>query len=182
MKSLCLLLALLTQFAAAQSYGQLQPQASELHFTYTQMGVPMQGRFARFNATLSFDPDHPEEAHTEFEIDLASIDTGLAEVDEEVMSKDWFDVPKHPTARFVSQAVKRLGPGRYKVQGTLSIKGQMHAIVAPLTFTRSAGQGVFEGALKISRLDYRIGEGPWADVSAVADEVQVQFRLVASPN
>jgi len=30
----------------------------------------------------------------------------------------------------------------------------------------------------LKRLEYAIGEGPWADVETVADEVQVRFRIV----
>lgn len=174
-----LLTLLCTPLALAQSYEQLLTPASELTFAYTQMGVGMQGRFARFDAKLSFNPEKPQAAHTAFEVDLASIDTGFAEANEEVLGKDWFNAAAHPKARFISQTVRRLGPGRYEVQGQLTIKGQTRTAVAPFTFTAQGQRAIFEGAFTIHRLDYNIGEGPWADISAVANEVRIQFRLVA---
>lgn len=182
MKTLSILLTLLcAPLALAQSYERLQTPASELTFAYTQMGVGMQGRFARFDAQLSFDPEKPQAAHTEFEVDLSSIDTGFTEANEEVLGKDWFNVAAHPKARFISKTVRRVGPGRYEVQGLLSIKGRTRTAVAPFTLTTQGQRAIFEGAFTIHRLDYNIGEGPWADISAVANEVQIQFRLVALP-
>jgi polyisoprenoid-binding protein YceI len=51
-----------------------------------------------------------------------------------------------------------------------------------VTFTvKSDGaSSVFDGAVTIRRLDFRIGEGEWADTKILADEVQVKFRLVSA--
>ena len=49
-----------------------------------------------------------------------------------------------------------------------------------LTPGPAAGQGTASGSFTLKRLDFRLGEGEWADVSAVANEVQVRFRLQLS--
>jgi len=33
----------------------------------------------------------------------------------------------------------------------------------------------------LKRMDFGIGEGPWADVSAVANEIDIKFHVVAAP-
>ena len=79
-----------------------------------------------------------------------------------------------------STSVKALSADRYEVAGKLSIKGKSVDVIAPFTFKPQGTAGVFDGALAIKRLDFAIGEGPWADVGAVANEVQIKFHIVAT--
>jgi len=51
-------------------------------------------------------------------------------------------------------------------------------VVVPVTLTQQAGETVAVGSFVIKRLDFRIGEGDWSDVSVVANDVQVRLRLV----
>lgn len=176
-----LLLALAsTPAAMAAEFNQLQPDKSTVTFIYKQMGVPVDGAFKRFKGSLSFDPARPEAAKTAMEIELASIDTGFAEGDEEVQGKLWFDTKNHPVARFVSTSVKPLGGSRYEVAGRMSIKGRTLNATTPVTFRQIGNAGVFEGAFVLKRADYGIGEGMWADFGTVANEVQIKFRMTAT--
>ena len=153
---------------------------SAIAFVSKQMNVPVEGKFRKFSAQLAFDPAQPSQGRVEVEVDLASIDTGSDEANDEVKSKGWFDVKNHPTARFVSNSVKSLGAGRYEVAGKLTIKGRSKDISAPFTFKPAGPGGVFEGSFALKRLDYGIGEGAWSDTDTVANEVQIKFRLSAS--
>jgi len=47
----------------------------------------------------------------------------------------------------------------------------------PVTLTQSGGATTANGAFTVKRLDFRIGDGEWKDVSVVANEVQVKFKL-----
>ncbi|MEQ1593005.1 MAG: YceI family protein [Thiobacillaceae bacterium] len=171
-------LMLVSLAAPATEYRQLQ--ASSLSFAYKQMGVPMEGRFGRYTAHIVFDPARPDAAQARFELELASIDTGVAEADEEVLGKLWFNVKVYPVARFVSSGVKALGGNRYTLFGKLTIKGKTLNVATPFTFKTAGANGIFDGAFTLKRLDYAIGEGEWADVSAVANEVQIKFHFVAA--
>lgn len=153
---------------------------SRVSFVYKQMNVPMEGQFKRFGGQVLFDPAKPTLAKAALNIDLASIDTGSAEGDEEVAGKLWFNTRQFPLARFVSTSVKPLGNNRFLVTGKMSIKGRTRAISTPASLSWQGANGVFEGAFVIKRADYGIGEGLWADFDAVANEVQIKFRLVAS--
>ncbi len=164
----------------ASEFNQVQAEKSTVAFAYKQMGVPSEGKFRKFAAAVAFDPAKPSAASARIDIDLASIDTGSKEGDDEVMGKQWFHVKSHPQARFVSSAVKALGGNRYEVAGLLTIKGRSREVSAPFTFRREGAAAVFEGGFVLNRLDFAIGEGPWADVGTVANEVRINFYVVAS--
>ncbi len=111
------LAAVLPWSARAAEYHQVQADQSAITFAYQQMGVAMDGKFRQFTAQLNFDPDRPESAQATVDVDLASIDTGSAESDQEVASKTWFNTPAFPTARFTTSRVKALGDHRYEAAG-----------------------------------------------------------------
>ncbi|MGE5319238.1 MAG: YceI family protein [Hyphomicrobiaceae bacterium] len=171
---------LLPAAAQATEFNQLQPDRSTISFAYKQMNVPIEGRFKRFSGRISFDPMQPALAQAEIAIDVASIDTGFEEGDDEVAGKLWFNTRQFPVARFVSTSIKPLGNNRFEVTGRMSIKGHTHDVTTPATFKLDDGLGVFEGSFALKRGDYGVGEGMWADYGTVANEVQIRFRLVAA--
>ena len=170
----------LTLPALAVEYTQVQTDKSRVDFSYQQMGVKMDGRFKKFAAQLAFDPAKPASAKVAFDVDLAGIDTGGAESDQEVAGKAWFDSKNFPVARFVSSAVKPLGGNRYEVSGKLSIKGRTQDVVVPATVSVQGNQAVFDGNFTLRRGDFSIGEGSWAKFDIVANDVQVKFHIAAS--
>lgn len=174
-----LTIALVTPVNAAE-FGTLQPDKSTLTFVSKQMGVPMDGRFRKFAATIVFDTAKPTAANARFELDLASIDAGSSEANNEVIEKPWFNVKNFPTATFVSTAVRPLGGNRYELSGKLTIKGKTQDLVAPITFRQESNNGFFDGAFVLKRLDFAIGDGIWSDVSTVANEVHIKFHLVTA--
>lgn len=167
--------------AQSVEFGQVQPDKSSLSFVSKQMGVPVDGSFRKFNLALAFDPAKPAQASARMDVDLASIDAGSKDANDEVVGKSWFNTKSFPTASFVSTAVKPLGGDRYEVAGKLTIKGKTQDVVAPATFRQEGGNGVFDGSFTLKRLDFAIGEGMWSDVGTVANEVQIRFHIVAAP-
>lgn len=175
--------ALAAAFSAplhAIEFTQVEARQSSLNFTYTQMGVAAEGQFRRFPSQLRFDPAQPANASASLEIDMASVDTGSPEANEEVAGKAWFNTKAHPSARFVSTAVRPLGGDRYEVAGKLTIKGVTRDVTAPASFKQTGNRGVFAGTFTLKRADYNIGEGMWADFGTVANEIQIRFRITAS--
>lgn len=172
--------SLLAAQAHATEYNQVQADKSAIQFSYLQMGVKMDGKFKKFTSQLSFDPAKPASAKAVFDVELASIDAGSSDANQEVAGKAWFNSKAFPTARFVSTAVKPLGGNRYEVAGQLSIKGQTRDVLVPATFTAQGNAGVFDGVFTLRRGDFSIGEGAWAKFDIVANDVQVRVRLHAS--
>jgi polyisoprenoid-binding protein YceI len=173
-------LLILAPAAHAIEFNQFQPGKSTLSFVSKQMNVPVEGRFKSFRSKLAFDPAKPAAARAEFEIDLASIDAGSKDADDEVAGKAWFNTKEFPVARFVATSVKPLGGNRFEVAGKMSIKGKTLDLTTPVSVTQQGNSATFDGSLVLKRADYGIGEGIWADFGTVANEVQIKFRLVAT--
>ncbi|MDA8260128.1 MAG: YceI family protein [Betaproteobacteria bacterium] len=173
-------LAVLAPAAHAVEFNQLQLNKSSLSFVYKQMNVPVEGQFKSFRSKLAFDPAKPAAAKAELEIDLASIDAGSKDANDEVAGKAWFNTKAFPIAKFVSTSVKPLGGNRVELAGKMSIKGKTLDLVTPVTVTQQGNSASFDGSLVLKRADYGIGDGIWADFGTVANEIQIKFRLVAT--
>jgi polyisoprenoid-binding protein YceI len=165
-------------FAQTPPTAQLVPSASEISFTTRQMGVPVDGKFGQFTAQVALDPKKPETGSVAFAISTASARFGSAEIDAEVPKDIWLDTKRHPQATFQSSAIKSAGAGRFEVTGKLNIKGQVRDVVVPVTLTQAGGTSTASGQFSIKRLDFKVGEGDWADTSLLANDVVVKFKLV----
>lgn len=153
---------------------------SSLTFVYRQMGVPVEGRFSTYSARVHFDPAEPAAARATLEVDLASVDAGSDEANDELAAKPWFDTKTHPKATFVSEAVTPIADHRYELRGKITVKGRTRDVTAPFTFTPKGEAVLFEGAFILRRADFAIGEGIWADFGTVANDVEVRFRFLAT--
>lgn len=178
MKSLLAALTLSLLAAAAHSQPKLVPAQSEIAFTSKQMGVPVEGKFKRFDAQVAFDPKNPAAARIGLTIDLGSASLGSSETEAELVKPDWFSVKAFPQATFQSTTVKATGPGKFDVAGKLSIKGVSQDVIVPVALAQTGTSTTASGTFAIKRLDFKIGEGDWKDTSMVANDVQVRFKLL----
>ncbi|MEO6278546.1 YceI family protein [Roseateles sp.] len=167
---------LLTAALIPAQAATLQPDKSALSFTFKQMGVPVDGTFKKFEAQLDFDPKKPEAGKIAFTVDLGSVSLGDPSFDHELAGTPWFDTKRNGKATFVSTGIKATGPNKYDVAGKLTIKGAVRDVVVPITLNG----GVAAGSVPIKRLDFKIGDGEWADTSVVANDVTVKFKLAFS--
>ena len=171
-------LAVMTSASAQQ---KLLPAQSDIGFTIKEMGVPLDGKFGKFDANLAFDTKKPEAGTISFSIDLGSAVVGDAETSKELKKPEWFNLAKFPTATFASSAIRSTGPGKLDVAGTLTIKGNAKPVTVPVTLTPGAGGVTLaQGSFTLKRIDFKIGEGDWSDVSIVANDVVVKFKLAVS--
>jgi len=163
----------------AAPYQAVQMDKSHVKFSYKQMGVGMDGHFAKFTPQISFDPAKPELTKASIEVDLTSIDTGSGEADQEVVGKSWFNAPAFPKAVFVAKQVKQTAPNVYEVLGSLSIKGRSRDVKFELKHKPQGTVGVLTGSFTLQRADYAIGEGSWSKFDVVANDVVVSFQITA---
>lgn len=173
---LCTLLLSTTALSSAQAatLTALVPEKSSITFSYKQMGVGMDGKFKKFSAQTNFDPAKANKTTARLDIDVASIDTGSSEADDEVAGKSWFNVAAFPKASFVLQSLKPVAANQYEATGQLTIKGQTRAMSMPLQF---AAPSTLTGSFVLKRADFGIGEGMWAKFDVVANEITVRFSL-----
>ena len=52
----------------AREYTRILPDQSRIEFSYTQMGVSVDGGFSQFDVDMVFDPQNPEQARVRIEI------------------------------------------------------------------------------------------------------------------
>ena len=171
---------LMATAAAAQPVApaRLVPAQSEVTFQVRQSGVPIDGRFRKFDAQLALDPKAPQTGTVTITVDTGSASVGFPESDAELPRAPWFNSAKYPRAVFQSSAIKALGGGRFQAAGKLDLKGNAHDLVVPVTIVESGGLSTATGEFVVKRLDYKIGENEWTDLSLVANDVRVRFKLV----
>ena len=183
MKSLLAFMAVAAIACGAQAVelNQVAAGKSRITFAGKQMGVAVDGSFKKFDVQIAIDPARPEACKVRVDVDLASIDAGSDEATDEVKGKTWLNIAAFPKASFVASSIKPLGAGRYEARGTLSIKGISRDTVVPFSLRNEGPGSWLEGGFVLPRLQFKIGEGTWADTSTVADEIQVKFKLFLSP-
>ncbi len=166
--------------ASAATYTTIDSDASQVEFYYGQMGVNMEGIFQAIGGQIHFDSTQPENAQVTLQIKLDSVDTGSSEADEEVQKKTWFNVAEYPDAVFSSQSIQKTEDNQFLVSGVLNIKGHEQTIEFPATFTEENNQALFQGSFEMQRGDFAIGEGAWSSFDIVANEVRIDFAIVAA--
>ena len=171
--------------APAQSWTLVE--GSAIRFTAFQQGAPVQGRFERFTAEITFDPDDLPASRIAVEIDTTSVATGHRDRDTALRAPDLFDVERWPRARFASDRLTHLGGEAYEAQGHLTIRDVQRDVVLPFEFTiaeHPADPGLLlaraRGGLTISRLDHGVGQGDWASTAMVGDEVEIAIEIIAT--
>jgi polyisoprenoid-binding protein YceI len=107
----------------------IDPDHSEVGFSVRHLLSRTRGRFARFSGEVKLDREMPSNSSVTFEVDAASIDTRQPDRDAHLRSGDFFDVEQHPSVRFTSSTVTPAGEGRFRVEGTLELRGRTKPIV-----------------------------------------------------
>lgn len=166
--------------AQAPVPARLLSAQSEIAFQVKQSGVPIDGKFRKFDVQLVLDPKAPQTGSVVITIDTGSATVGFAESDVELPRPLWFDAAKFPQATFRSSAIQGSGSGRFQAIGKLAIKGTTQDVVVPAVLTQSGGLSSATGEFVVKRLEYKVGDKEWTDVSLVANDVKVRFKLVFS--
>jgi polyisoprenoid-binding protein YceI len=137
--------------------------------------------FRTLQAQLEFDPTHPETSQISVSVALASVDVGSAEGNTEVQRPAWFNTAAFPLAKFTAQQVQALGADRYRVTGSLSLKGHTLPLTLIAQAQPLAGGISFTSTFSVQRLALGVGTGVWADTETVADTVKITLVLTFIP-
>ncbi len=92
------------------------------------------GRFDEMDASLSFDPQAPEDAQLTAIVQAASISTGDPDFDATLRGPGWLDAEAHPEIVFRSTRIERTGDTTGRIHGELSLKGQTRTAVMETEF------------------------------------------------
>jgi polyisoprenoid-binding protein YceI len=177
MKTLLLALALLATSPFAHASLFAAQAGSRLEFTASYEGEAFTGHFATFDAAIRFDPKDLAHSRFDVRIPLASARTDNEERDEALLGADFFDATAQREARYEATKFVKLKDGRWRADGTLTLRGIKRAV--PLVFSFTGGdRPVLVGDAVVNRLDFKVGTGDWADLDLIPNKVSVHTRLV----
>lgn len=158
------------------------PEQSAITFSVDQAGAPLQGVFKSYTASLCLDPAGKGNS-MRVDVDTGSADTEVPELDDALKDEDFFDVAKWPKATFQSESMLPLGPGQYVVTGKLTVRDVTREIKVPFTWAAAVDgkSAKLVAHMSIQRLDYKVGQGQWADPKWVGNQVDLTFTVVFKP-
>lgn len=164
---------------AAPSPYVLDPHHTQITFGWIHFGFShMSGRFDKVDGTFLFDPAAPAKSKVEVSIPIASISTGVADLDDDLRGDGFFDAGKFPTATFKSSSVKSTGKDKLAVSGDLTIHGVTKPVILDVTINKigmhpmaqRAAAG-FDASTTIKRTDFGISKY----APNVSDEIQIHI-------
>jgi polyisoprenoid-binding protein YceI len=141
---------------------RIDPNRSRIDFRVRWLGlIPVHGSLGGTEGEIVLDAHRPERSSVRATVAVATISTGIRLRDEHLRTDDFFDVARHPQAKFESDRVERAGPNRWLVHGTLDLRGTRQSIALDTRY-----EGIVDGAqrftatTKLSRSDFAIdGDG-----------------------
>ena len=177
-------LAFFAQATPATTY-TLEPNYTQGVLRWDHLGFSYPAaQFAQGTGTLEFDESDPTMSSIKVNIPLASLNTGVPDLDERLKSEDFFEVAKFPIATFVSTRVEKgMGMNRFKVTGNLTIRKVTKPVMLDVTLlkvgknarTEVATIG-FDARGTLKRSDFGLG----AFVPQVSDEIQLLVTTQAA--
>jgi polyisoprenoid-binding protein YceI len=160
---------------------------SEAGFQVRHLVSSVRGSFGKFEGAIVTDAARPGSSSVEFALEVASIDTGVADRDKHLRSADFFDAVQFPRIVFKSTSIKPTGKDTFDVTGNLTMRGVTRQITLPVTFLGSAkdpwgnDKAGFETAITLNRKDYGINWNKALDQGGflLSDDVKVSISIAA---
>src|SRR3989442_5745821 len=124
-----------TATQTATSTWTIDPTHSIAEFAVKHLVITtVKGRFRDLEGTLQIDEERPENSSVSASIDVASIDTNVADRDAHLRSDDFFNAEQYPKITFRSTRVERVDDANYKVHGDLTIRDVTKEVVLDTEF------------------------------------------------
>lgn len=183
MKFLAFALALLPVFAQAEKR-DVDPHHSSVTFVAKHFLVSkIPGRFKSFGGNLNIEKDFTQ-SQVEFTVDVASIDTAVAQRDEHLRTPDFFDAANFPQAAFRSKSISKEGD-HFLMKGDLTIRGttkevsfHVKSLGTAMDPMYKAERSFFRAKGEINRKDFGVSYG---DNAIVSDLISLEVNLETLP-
>ncbi len=179
------LLALAAAAHAATEAYTIDPVHSSLGFTIRHLVSKVPGRFPKFTGTINVDRANLANSSVEATIEVGSVNTENEKRNGHLMSADFFDVAKFPTASFKSKSWSKTGEDTYDVTGDLTIKGVTKETVLHVTslgFAPGMKPGTtvsgWEATGAIKKSDFGVS-GPAMLGKVLGDDVAISISIEA---
>jgi len=171
---------------AQNTQWKVDPSHSTIGFSIDHLVISeTTGEFGKYDMEIASDKDDFTDATFNVTIAAASIDTEDEKRDGHLKSADFFDVEKYPTIEFKGKRFEKVGEGKYKVHGTMSMHGVTKEVTLDAKFNGIVKDpwGGTRAGLKvwgeIDRYDYGLKYNSVLEAGglAVGQEVRIECRL-----
>ena len=160
---------------------ELDETHAYLTFSYSHMGLSNPRlQFAEFDAELMLNGNDMAESQVEISVNANSIDSGVAELDDELRSADFFDVANHPEIKFTSSAYEETSENTGRLSGDLTVMGVTQPVTLDVTINSAAMNRMvrkemigFSAAGVIKRSDF----GLTAYDQFISDELNLDIQV-----
>ena len=170
----------------------IDPAHTQSMFTVRHMVVSnVHGVFEKTTGSVVLDDKDPSKSSVEASIDVNSLNTRVADRDKHLKSGDFFDAANHPNITFKSTKVEKVGDGKYKVTGNLTMRATTKPVVldveVPATTVKDPMGNTrlgFSATTKVNRLEYGLAWNKMIEAGpVVGDEVKIEIEgeLVQQP-
>lgn len=169
----------------AGSY-QVDPMHSKVGFEIPHLVIStVEGKFTQFDGKIEL-ADQFKKSKVEANIDLNSIDTGVAKRDDHLRSPDFFDVKKHPKMIFKSTAIEG-APDSFKMTGDLTIHGVTRKVTFDSKYLGTVVDGygnqkvAFQAKTVVNRKDFGLAWSSMVEAGpVVGDQVTIDLKIQAA--
>ncbi|MFL5764285.1 MAG: YceI family protein [Bacteroidia bacterium] len=131
----------------------VSPEGVAVNFELPDEGT--KGTLGGLKAAIDFDAGDVSKSSITASVDIGTFNSGNAQKDKHLLSSDFFDAERYPTATFKSTGIKAAKNG-FLAEGTLTIKDSTKSVEIPFTFTEDSNGATFKGNLSIFSSDYGI--------------------------
>ena len=170
-----------TSTAQAAVSSRVIKEKSSIGFVGAKLTEDHVGSFEKFDGTVEHTGGQP--TAISFEIDPASVKTGIDKLDGHLRSKDFFDVQTNPKVTFNSTAIKA-EPGAngatHRVEGLLTLRGQEKTISFPVAVKTGPQEVQARSQFTINRQDWGVAYRGAPD-NLIKDEVLIKLDLRFPP-
>lgn len=172
-------LLLATSLSAQAATWVLDPADSTVVFKYAYSGTPYQGEFKNVQATFDIDLLNPSACKFDVSIPIADIAVDDEETLSYMLDVELFDVDQFPTATFSADKCSLDSLNAFTASGTLSIRDQTHPMSFPFKLDIDGGRFHLTSEVVVKRLDYGVGQGYFANTSAIPNDVVIAVDVYA---
>jgi polyisoprenoid-binding protein YceI len=169
--------------AAPVTYA-LDPHHTMVLFSWSHFGYSHPtAELGLGQGTLTFDPQHPEQAKVEVTLPMSGLDTHVPALNEHLAKPDFLDSAKYPLVTYKSTRVEAVGNGHFRVTGDLTVHGVTRPVVLDATLNKvgkhpmSGKQSIgFDATGTLKRSDFGVA----AYVPNVSDEISLRITTEGS--
>ncbi len=172
------MMAILATPALAAQW-KVDPTTSKLMFEGEQSGEKFEGSFPKFSSTIDLDEAKPEAASIHIVVTMSNVMADSKDRQDALPTDDWFGVKKFPVAEFTSTSVKKIAEHQFVAMGKLNLHGVTKEVTVPFTLKTVAKSTTATGDFTISRKDFGIGQGRWADDQWIKYPVKISYEIHA---